>query len=130
MALFSRKTKKDLPAQAGEPKKADAAPVVAAPKVVGMKSDMSHVLHSPRITEKASMHMERSAYVFDIARSANKKQIKEAIFAIYKVKPVKVAIVNIRTKTTRNMRTGKTGLKGGGKKAYVYLKSGESITVT
>ena len=94
-----------------------------------MKSDVSRVLHSPRITEKASMHMERSAYVFDIAQGANKKQIKDAIFAIYKVKPVKVAIVNIRTKTTRNMRTGQTGVKGGGKKAYVYLKQGETITL-
>ena len=97
--------------------------------VAGMRGDVSHVLHSPRITEKASMHMEKSAYVFDIAQSANKKQIKDAIFAIYKVKPVKVAIVNIRTKTTRNMRTGQTGVKGGGKKAYVYLNKGETITI-
>ena len=124
MSLFSRTTKKEAP------KAAETTPAVTAPKVSGMKGDVSHVLHSPRITEKASMHMEHSAYVFDIAQSANKKQIKDAIFAIYKVKPVKVAIVNIRTKTTRNMRTGQTGVKGGGKKAYVYLKSGENITVT
>ena len=76
------------------------------------------------------MHMERSTYVFDVAKDANKKQITAAIFAIYKVKPRKVAIVNIRTKSVRNMRTGQTGMKGGGKKAYVYLKAGETITVT
>ena len=125
MALFSRKTKKD------DVKVSDTAPVaVAAPKVAGTRSDVSHVLHSPRITEKASMHMEHSAYVFDVAQSANKKQIKDAVFAIYKVKPAKVAIVNIKSKTVRNMRTGKSGVKGGGKKAYVYLQKGATITIS
>jgi len=137
MALFSRTPKKDLPAQAGTTKVA-TTPVAASAKggpssggkVSGIAKSLAHILRSPRITEKASMHMERSAYVFDVTKEANKKQIAAAVFAIYKVKPRKVAIVNIKPKNVRNMRTGKSGVKGGGKKAYVYLNIGETITVT
>jgi hypothetical protein len=32
-------------------------------------------------------------------------------------------------KSVRHARTGKTGMKGGGKKAYVYLKSSDSINI-
>ena len=124
MALFTRKPK--------APKTKETAVVAVAettPKVSGVAQSLAHVLRSPRITEKASMHMERSAYVFDVASDANKKQIRDAVFAIYKVKPRKVAIVNFKPKETRNMRTGKSGMKGGGKKAYVYLNIGETITI-
>ena len=124
MALFTRKPK--------APKTKETAVVAVAettPKVSGVAQSLAHVLRSPRITEKASMHMERSAYVFDVAADANKKQIRDAVFAIYKVKPRKVAIVNFKPKETRNMRTGKSGMKGGGKKAYVYLNTGETITI-
>lgn len=129
MALFSRKTKKDLPAAPSAAAQAGEVKAVAT-KQSGASHSFAHVLHNPRITEKASMHMERSTYVFDVDQSANKKQIMSAIQAVYKVKPRKVAIVNIRRKTTRNMKTGKSGMKGGGKKAYVYLNKGETITVT
>lgn len=94
-----------------------------------MKNNNAHVLHSPRITEKASRAMEGSVYVFDVAKDANKREIIAAVQAVYKVKPRKVAIVNTKPKMTRNMRTGKKGMKGGFKKAYVYLNTGETITI-
>ncbi len=118
MALFSRKTKKEE-TKAGAP----VVTVVAAP------SGVAHVLHNPRITEKASMAMEGFTYVFDVAPTANKRQIVAAVQSIYKVKPRKVAIVNVKPKSTRNMRTGKGGMKSGYKKAYVYLQKGETITI-
>lgn len=117
MALFSRKPKK-------EPK----AETVAADMPV-TKSDYAFVLRSPRITEKASMAMEGFAYVFDVAPDANKKQIMAAVQQVYKVKARKVAIVNTKPKMVRNMRTGKKGMKGGYKKAYVYLEKGATITI-
>jgi large subunit ribosomal protein L23 len=121
MALFSRSKKIQT--------KADAAPAAAAVAPVAMKGDYAFVLRSPRITEKASMAMEGSVYVFDVAPDANKKQIMSAVQDVYKVKPRKVAIVNTKPKMTRNMRTGKKGMKGGFKKAYVFLKKGETITI-
>lgn len=120
MALFSR-TKK---AAAPKPETTAAtAPVVAA------KGDHSFVLRNPRITEKASLAMEGFTYVFDVAPNANKKQIMAAVQQVYKVKPRKVAIVNVKPKTARNMRTGKYGMKGGLKKAYVHLEKGATITI-
>jgi large subunit ribosomal protein L23 len=121
MALFSRKTKK-------EEAKTDTSVAVAA-AVPQMKGDYAFVLRAPRITEKASMAMEGFVYVFDVSPDANKKQIMSAMQAVYKVKPRKVAIVNTKPKSTRNMRTGKKGMKGGFKKAYVYLNKGETITI-
>jgi large subunit ribosomal protein L23 len=120
MALFSRSKKT-------EEAKTEAPAVAAAP--VAVKNSTAHVLHSPRITEKASRAMEDSVYVFDVTKNANKREIIAAVKAVYKVKPRKVAIVNTKPKMTRNMRTGKKGMKGGFKKAYVYLRKGETITI-
>ncbi|HWO07571.1 MAG TPA: 50S ribosomal protein L23 [Candidatus Paceibacterota bacterium] len=119
MALFSRTKKEEV--------KTEATPVAA---IAPMKGDYTHVLRNPRITEKASMAMGGSAYVFDVALDANKKQIMAAVHSVYKVKPRKVRVVNVKPKTVRNMRTGKRGMKGGFKKAYVYLNKGETISVT
>jgi ribosomal protein L23 len=52
-----------------------------------------------------------------------------AVKELYSVTPRKVAVVNVKSKERRNMRTGRVGVKRGGKKAYVYLKSGETITI-
>ena len=124
MALFSRTTKKE--------KKVDA-PVAATANTsvasVGMKQSLAHVLQNPRITEKATSGAAAGVYVFDVAVSANKKQIASAIQSTYNVKPRAVRIVNIRSKMVKNMRTGKKGVKQGGKKAYVYLNKGETITL-
>ncbi len=120
MALFSRSKKTET----------DAAAAAPETKAVVSPNTLAHVLLTPRITEKASMAMEGFAYVFEVATNSNKRQISEAIQAVYKVKPRKVAIVNVKPKATRNMRTGKKGMKGGVKKAYVYLDKGQTITIT
>ena len=95
-----------------------------------MKTDHAFVLLSPRITEKATFAASHGVYVFDVAPGANKKQIMSAVNALYNVKPRQVRIVNIRPKAVRNARTGKSGMKSGGKKAYVYLAKGETITIS
>lgn len=122
------KTKKTT-TKKGADKAAEIAAELTKGDAVHMKGDYAFVLRSPRITEKASMAMEGFVYVFDVAPEANKKQIMSAVQTVYKVKPRKVAIVNTKPKATRNMRTGKKGMKGGFKKAYVYLNKGETITI-
>lgn len=121
MALFSR-TKK-------EKKEEVAVAPVAVSSVRPMPSDVTHVLLQPRITEKATMATGMNVYVFDIAPTASKQQVKSAVERVYKVRPRMVRVVRIPTKTVRNMRTGQVGTKQGGKKAYVYLKQGETITI-
>ena len=82
-------------------------------------------IKNPKITEKASFLAEQNVYTFDITRSANKTEIKKAIFILYKVKPVKVNVLTVPKKNI--MSKGKMGTKGGGRKALVYLKKGDKI---
>ncbi len=77
------------------------------------------------MTEKASFAAEQNVYSFDIAPSANKTEIKKAIFALYKVHPTKVNVLNIPKKQI--MSKGRAGVRGGGRKAMVYLKKGDKI---
>ena len=83
------------------------------------------LIKNPRITEKTSKPTAGSVYTFDVAPAANKTEIKKAIFEIYKVRPVKVNILTIPKK--KIMLRRKEGVRGGGKKAVVYLKAGEEI---
>ena len=80
---------------------------------------------NPRVTEKASFAAEQNVYTFDISDSANKTEIKKAIFALYKVRPIKVNVLNVPKKHI--MSKGKAGVRGGGRKALVYLKKGDKI---
>ncbi len=89
----------------------------------------SEVLLRPRLTEKAVNMMDNNVYVFDVSLRANKVMIKSAIKDVYKVEPVKIAITSIKTKKKRNPKTGKVGTQSGGKKAYIYLKKGDSIAI-
>ena len=86
---------------------------------------MTTIIKNPRITEKASFGAEQNVYTFDITSSANKTEIKKAIFTLFKVKPLKVNVLNIPRK--KIMSKGKAGVRGGGRKAFVYLKKGDKI---
>ena len=90
---------------------------------------ISDVLRSPRITEKASSNMSVGVYTFAVSDRSTKRGIAEAVFEIYNVRPRMIRIVPIRRKVRRNARTGQLGMSRGGKKAYVYLKKGETITI-
>ena len=85
----------------------------------------SHIIISPRITEKAGMLAERQVYTFNVTRSANKHQIAAAIEDLYKVRPESVRVSSIKGKAT--FSRGKSGRTASGKKAYVYLKAGDKI---
>ena len=81
----------------------------------------------PRITEKATdLQMSNNVYTFDVIKDANKKEIEKAIHALYGIVPEKVRVVMVPSKNIRTRNGGK-GVKSGGKKAYVYLKKGDTI---
>jgi len=138
MALFGR-NKKTEPAgttdavQPGGKKKEVKAKEPKLSKVAtggSVSGHLSEILRAPRITEKASSSMSVGVYTFDVADRATKRDITKAIFEIYHVRPRMVHVVNIHRKVRRNARTGQYGMSRGGKKAYVYLKKGETITLT
>lgn len=83
------------------------------------------IIKNPRITEKASNVVEQNVYTFDIGAGANKTEIKKAIFELYKVKPVRVNIMAVPKKKV--MLRGRPSVKGGGRKALVFLKEGDKI---
>ena len=78
-----------------------------------------------RVTEKSTVLAEANVYTFDVATSANKIQIAQAIETLYKVKLVKISISKVAEK--RVVVKGRRGVKKGGKKAFVYLKKGDKI---
>jgi len=83
------------------------------------------ILKKPRITEKASDLAGKNIYTFEIDKRVNKKEVAVAVEALYNVKPVKVHMTSLPSKTrTRGRHVGKTSMK---KKALVYLKDGDSI---
>lgn len=120
MALFGKKKNTE---------EKEMTVTVSAGTLPSMGRDISTILRHARITEKASMHQAAGVYTFDIAATATKRDVIQAVRALYGVTPRTVRIVTIPTKARRNARTGKVGMTGGGKKAYVYLKKGDAITL-
>lgn len=92
-----------------------------------MKKHSGHILISPRITEKAAYLGETGVYAFNVAPSASKKQIAEAVREIYKVSPRKVTLAAVPRKQVMTRGTNRKGMTAGGKKAYVHLKKGDKI---
>lgn len=116
----------------GKKKQETATPAPQAPKAVALSGGSARVagmLKNPRITEKATMHQEASVYTFDVDARATKRDIIAAVRSIYKVTPRKVAVVTVPSKMRRSMKTGMRGVSKGGRKAYVYLAKGETITI-
>jgi large subunit ribosomal protein L23 len=98
-----------------------------AVEAVEEKKTKTHpLIKGPRITEKSAIASEKGIYTFNVASNANKNEVKKAIKILYGVMPEKVSITQIKEKTV--FRRGKVGVRGGGKKAVVYLKKGEKIT--
>jgi large subunit ribosomal protein L23 len=95
-----------------------------APKHFGSASAV--ILH-PRIAEKATdLSAKHNAYAFDVDPRATKQQIAAGVRELYGVSPKRVNVVHIPAKKVRGRR-GESGVKAGGKKAYVYLNKGDSI---
>lgn len=95
-----------------------------------MNKPASKILLSPRITEKGAYMSEQGVYVFNVAADANKKEIAGAIKDLFKVAPRQVRVVAIPRKVVPTRGTNRKGKTIGGKKAYVYLKKGETIELS
>jgi large subunit ribosomal protein L23 len=121
MALFGKKkaTKKE-----GVKKE-----VVDVSKAMPTDYDISSVIVKPRITEKSVGQSENNVYTFIVKRSSNKIQIRDAIKALYNVTPVKVNIVNKKPAERMVGSRNRTKHVAGMKKAYVYLKKGDTINL-
>lgn len=89
---------------------------------------LANVLKRPWFSEKALISSENGVYVFEVAPSATKIDVANAIIAAYKVTPMKVRMVNLPAKKV-SLRTRRgVGTRARRHKAYVYLKEGDTIT--
>jgi large subunit ribosomal protein L23 len=93
--------------------------------------DYQDVLRKPVITEKNTRLMELGQYTFEVAREANKIQIKDAIERSFNVDVLAVNVLNIRGKERRRGRgrgrTAGIGRTPTRRKAIVTLKEGQTI---
>ncbi|MEL6243697.1 MAG: 50S ribosomal protein L23 [Pseudomonadota bacterium] len=92
------------------------------------KAELYEVIRKPIITEKATMVSENNAVVFEVAKSASKPLIKEAVESLFGVK-VK-AVNTVRTQGKVKRFRGRLGQRDEVKKAYVTLEEGHAIDVT
>ncbi len=84
------------------------------------------IIRRPVITEKGLAVKEtQGTLVFQVAPTATKTEIKEAVQAIFKVKVDSVRTANFHGKERRRGRFA--GYRPDWKKAYVRLKSGEKM---
>ena len=91
-------------------------------------SNARDIIIRPLITEKTmKMQDADNKVTFEVARSANKTQVRIAIEEIFNVKVEKVNIVNVRPKTKR---VGKyEGTTSAVRKAIVKLAEGNKINL-
>ena len=73
--------------------------------------------------------MASQRYVFRVASSANKIEIKQAVEAAFKVRASSVNVINVKGKVRTRMRRGGriVGRSRDWKKAIVTLQQGETI---
>ena len=83
-----------------------------------MKS-MYDIIIKPIITEKSAQLVENLQYTFEVAKDANKVEIKNAIEKIFNVKVVAIRTINVHRKAKRMQRY--QGFKPAYKKAIVKL---------
>ncbi|MDR1691687.1 MAG: 50S ribosomal protein L23 [Rickettsiales bacterium] len=93
-----------------------------------VKAWMYDILKKPVITEKSTFVSGSGQIVFQVAPSATKKDIKEAVEAIYKTEVKDVNIVNIAGKSKRFRSV--MGKRADIKKAYVTLADGQNVDFT
>jgi len=85
----------------------------------------NQIIRRPLVTEKSTLLRESGANViaFEVAPTANKIQVKQAVEELFKVKVAEVRVFNVRGKMKR---MGKwEGKRRDWRKAYVRLKEGE-----
>lgn len=119
--------------------KTKKAEVVATEAVVTKKSkgvapratdrNLAAVIIGTRITEKAVGMTDRNVHTFIVRTDATKFDVRDAVKEIYKVTPVRINIVNrapaMRPSGSKNRKVKVPGQK----KAYVYLKKGDTINL-
>ena len=85
------------------------------------------VIIRPIVSERSYSLMEQNKYTFEVAKDANKYQIKDAVEELFNVHVARVNTMSVKPKTKRvRYVAGKTR---SWKKAVVTLREGETIEI-
>lgn len=88
----------------------------------------SNIIKKAIISEKAYKGVEKGIYTFLIEKAASKKDVASAVKKFFAVDAIKINISTISAKKKRVNKTRKFVDVNSGKKAIVWLKSGQSIS--
>jgi len=91
------------------------------------KEKILAVLRAPLVSEKTARIQEINQYVFEVASTATKADVKSAVESLFNVTVEAVNVMNVKgkNKTFRN----RAGRRGDWRKAYVRLAEGQTIDV-
>ena len=88
--------------------------------------DIYQTIRRPLVTEKSTRHKEEfNQVVFEVDRRANRSEVKQAVEKLFKVKVLRVNLMQVEGKKKRVGR--RVGHKPDWKKALVRLAPGEAI---
>ena len=91
-----------------------------------MEAELYRVLEKPLVTEKSAQALaETNRVTFRVKRSANKRQVKEAVEQIFSVTVLHVNTLVVKGKYRRQGRS--VGTTQTWKKAIVLLAKGDKI---
>lgn len=125
MAFFSRKNKEEK-----ETAKTAVASVTKKGKTaLATDYDPGQIIVGSKVTEKSVNLGSNHIYTFVVSRQATKATISSAVKALYGVSPIKVNIVNKRPNVRLAGSKNRLVKVAGEKKAYVYLKKGDTINL-
>ncbi|TXK59201.1 50S ribosomal protein L23 [Alkalisalibacterium limincola] len=86
------------------------------------------VIRAPHVSEKAARVQElTNCYVFEVATTATKADVKKAVEDLFKVTVEAVNVLNVKGKQ-KSFRF-RTGRRANSRKAYVKLAEGQTIDV-
>ena len=89
--------------------------------------DPREVIIRPVITEHSYDMMEKNTYTFEVAKTSNKVEIRQAVEAIFNVTVTKVNTLNVKPKPKRVR--AQAGYPRTWKKAVVTVAEGDSIEI-
>ncbi|MEK7546109.1 MAG: 50S ribosomal protein L23 [Patescibacteria group bacterium] len=132
MGFFNRKKNdegqkapaKSTAAKAKVGEKKEEAPKPAA-YVTRETGSAYRVLVRPLVTEKTTALSQIGQYAFEVAKGANKLEVRKAVKSVYGVTPTGVRVITVLGKPVRS-RTGMSR-RSSWRKAIVTLKKGDRI---
>ncbi len=91
------------------------------------EASLYEIIRAPRLTEKSTRVADKHRqFVFEVACTATKPQIKQAVEKLFNVQVESVRVANVKGKRKLTGRVS-AGVRRAWKKAYVRLKPGQDI---